>query len=190
MVSAIVLLLAMRPVHQLIRAEVARLQERISAVVNGVVDTLPRSEIFPELNAIASTIENGLARRSRDDRAGPGGIRHEGSAFDAELVALAAHTPVAYCFVDADYTLLHVSSTMRSFLEFSAARPGQSLFGSTLSTVQARDLVQTINSDGAGTPLVLELQRGLRSERVAVYAKRFQHGGKTVHGVLFCPPPA
>lgn len=190
MVSAIVLFLAMRPVHRLIRTEIARLQERISAVVNGVMETLPRSEVFPELNAIAATIENGLARRSRDERAGPGGIRHEGSAFDAELVALAAQTPIAYCFVDSDYTLLHVSSTLRSFYEFSAVRPGQSLFGSTLSTVQARDLVQTINGDGAGTPLVLDLQRGARPERIAVYARRFLHGGKTVHGVLFCPPPA
>lgn len=189
LLSAIVLLVVMRPVHEAVRTEIARLQERISAVMNGVIDTLPRSEVFPELNAVAAAIESGLPRGSRGGHARLGGVRHAGDDdFNAQVVQLAEQASIAYCFADANYMLLHVSNTIHKFVEFATVSPGQSLFANTLSTAQARELVQALNSDGSGPPPTLELQRGPGLERVAVYTVRFHQGDRTLYGILFCAP--
>lgn len=186
--SAIVLLLLMRPVHTLVRKEIDRMQERISAVANGVIDTMPRSEIIPELNAVAAAVESGFRPHGPDPDGSRAGRSAMAGAFENELAELNDQADIAYCFIDADYNLLHVSSELRAFRQFAGAVPGQTLFASSLSTVQARELVNAINNPIEGRPLEIELTRGQTPVTVAVHTRRFRRGSKTIHGLLFCPP--
>lgn len=185
--SAIILYLTMRPVHKLVASELARVRERISAVANGVIEALPRSTILPELNPLNAAIEDSLRQRLNRPSDAAGG-RLTTRDFSAELSGLVGRAAIAYCFVDADYNLLQVSAELHAYREFAGAGPGRTLFAPTLSTVQAKNLVQLINAEAPLRSTELELTRGQKRCQVAVYARRFQQGGKVIHGVLFCPP--
>lgn len=185
--SAIILFLTMRPVHHLVASELARVQERISAVANGVIEALPRSTIVPELNPLNAAIEQALRQRLNQPSDVAGG-RLTTRDFSAELSGLVGRAAIAYCFVDADYNLLQVSAELHAYREFAGAGPGRTLFAPTLSAVQAKNLVQLINAETSVRSAELELTRGSKRSQVAIYARRFQHEGKVVHGLLFCPP--
>jgi pSer/pThr/pTyr-binding forkhead associated (FHA) protein len=185
--SAIMLYLTMRPVHQLVASELGRVRERISAVANGVIEELPRSTIVPEINPLNAAIEDSLRQRLNRPSDAAGG-RLTGRDFSTELAGLVGRAAIAYCFVDADYNLLHVSAELHTYREFAGAGPGRTLFAPTLSAVQAKNLVQLINAEAPLRSTELELTRGHKRCQVAVYVRRFQQGGKVIHGVLFCPP--
>ena len=189
LLALIVLHFAISPVHRRIKTHIEQLTGKLSPLVAGFVDTLPRDPGLPELDALTDEVEK-VIRRVQSSSAGE---EVKGTAekvsFVKHLGPLVAAADMPWCFIGGDFEVLSMSDELKSLREFANAKVGSSIFETGLSNVQSKQLVQAITearqSDKGASRLAL--QKSGVSVTYDVWAKKFTEAGKQVVGLIFKP---
>jgi hypothetical protein len=149
MISLLILYFTLRPVHSMVKAQVELLRNRLSPLVNGFVDSLPRSGIR-ELNDLTDEIEKSIAA-VRMEAAGSSG-RSKGKVEYLEfLPPLIDAAEVAWCIVSSDFKLLATNRALASISELARAGVNDSIFDTGMTAVQAKQLVGALGDARSGT---------------------------------------
>lgn len=187
-IALALLFFALKPVHALIRVPLESLRLKISPFANGMVEELPRSERFGELNAVAAEIEQAVRTAAA---AGSGRLATRGGrvAEDApELIAqMVEASRIPYCVVDVDFRIVLRSADFDEMAEFRGAREGVSLFEAGLTSIQAKQLVQAIGDarrDGTAETR-MQLERDGVADVYAVTVRSLAGGGASLIGLMF-----
>ncbi len=190
-IALIVLFFALRPVNAVVISQLDVLRSKIQPLANGFIDSLPRSGTFPEANAIAAEIENAVntARASAGKRGGAGGRGGEAGEFASLVADLFSATGVPYCIVDQDFKAIVVSGELRTIRELAGVTKGLSIFDAGLSSVQSKQLVQTIGDARRDrvAHASIQLTRGHAPQSHAVTVEMFENAksGAPLFGIAF-----
>lgn len=193
-VATLLLMFAMRPVHNLIRSSLEALRLKVSPLANGFVDALPRSENFAEANALAEEVEK-MARTLRAGSGKAAGLAGGGRAaadYMPIVADLFAASDIPFCFIDNDFKVTHMSNSFARVAEFSGARLGISLFDAGgLTSIQAKQLVQAIGdarrSGEATAQLMLNREGTLETHNVVLRMLEHPQSRVPLTGIVFTP---
>jgi len=159
---------------------------------DGFIDSLPRSETVQEANELADEIESAI-NTARLSGSRKGGAPGKGSGGElAPLVAeLFAATGIPYCVVDQDFKAIVVSADLRTVGELAGVTKGVSIFDAGLTSVQSKQLVQTIG-DARKDRIAhsrLQLTRNGSLEPHAVTVEMLEHPktAAQLFGIAFNP---
>lgn len=188
-IALLALFFAMRPVTGEIREQIAALTGKLSPFAHGFVDALPRSPRVPELNELATEAESVLRSLNRAAPAAAVPAAAQGAQYNVLLTPLLEVAALPYCFISNDFHLLAGSADLLSFVEFSRARVGTSIFEAGMNSVQSKQLVGAINearTSGNGRA-VTTLTRGGPPQPYTVHVRRIQDAGTAMrgYGLLF-----
>ena len=145
-ISFIVLFFTLQPVTRMVRAQIEALRVKMSPLVNGFVEVLPRSRTMREINDLADEIEKGV-RTARSDAAAAGqegGAAKQISEYLTLIPELLDSAHVPYCFVGSDFQILGMNRELNGIRELAGATKGVSIFDTGLTSVQSKQLVQAI----------------------------------------------
>jgi hypothetical protein len=187
-ITLLVLTFTLRPVHAMLRANLENLRNKLSPLVNGFVDSLPRSGTVPEANGLAEEMEKAIAQ-VRSEAAGGGSVGGGKRAEFAELLGpLVDAVGVAYCFVSSDFKLLSRNHEMSRIGELAHAGTGDSIFETGLNSIQAKQLVQGIaearNSGQAVTRIDLTHDGSVSTHDIAVRAFQDPATRAQIYGIV------
>jgi pSer/pThr/pTyr-binding forkhead associated (FHA) protein len=141
LIAFIILFFRLKPIHQLVRSQIEVMRLKISPLFNGFLSELPRSTNVPELNGLADEIEKAYAAsRAAGEDSSMG--RGKTSNFAPLMSDLLDTAKVPYCFVDNDFNVVALNSSMAVIDELSGAALGKSIFESGMTNIQSKQLVQ------------------------------------------------
>jgi len=193
LIALIVLYFALRPVHARIVAELESLRTKISPLANGFIEALPRSATFEEANEIATEIENAVntARLSASRRGGGGGKAGPAGELAPLVADLFTATGIPYCVVDQDFKAVVVGPDLRRIGELSSVAKGMSIFDAGLTSVQSKQLVQTIGDARrervAHSRIQLTLNGSLEPHAITVELLEHPRTSAQLFGIAFNP---
>jgi hypothetical protein len=188
-VALMVLFFTLRPVHAMVRGQLENLRNKLSPLVNGFVDSLPRSRTLPEANALAEEMEKSIAQVRSEAAGGSSASGGKKVEYLELLPPLVESAQVAYCFVSSDFKLLSNNRQLARIGEFAGAGVGSSIFDTGMSAIQAKQLVQAIGD--ARTSGHAEVQIDLTHDgRIAPHAvgiRTFQDPStrSQIYGIVF-----
>lgn len=187
--ALMLLILMLRRVHNLVRNDLEAVRSRILPLANGLVDSLPRSTVMPELSNLTDEAERVISHVKRQGSGGAAAAREGGGDDIRAVVAdLVGAADIPYCFVDGDFKVVS-SAGLSAIDELGKAASGISLFDSGLSAVQSKELVQALGAarkDGAAELSLPLTRRGKPYEhRITIRAYRHPKSGAPILGILF-----
>lgn len=189
--AVVLLFFTLKPVTSMVRMQLQSLKEKVVPLANGFVDALPRSRSVPELSELAEEIEKAIRVQRASDAPAQAKGSTAGREFDARLPELLEAARYPYCFLDNDFKILMMSDELLRIRELAAMRVGRSIFDSSATSIQSKQLVQamtTAREDKRPSLITMDLERDGTSMPFRITAIAFPAGGRgQVYGLLIAP---
>jgi len=187
-ISLLVLYFTLRPVNAMMRSSLKNLTDKLSPLVNGFIEELPRDPKVGEVNELANEIEKAVSL-AKTEAAGAGGRRKQTSEYAPLVSDLADSAKLPYCFISGDFKLLHANRELSSIQELARASIGDSIFDTGMTAVQSKQLVQAIAEARSGTDASVNItlsRRGSASPH-DIRVRSFQEPGTRaqMYGIIF-----